>query len=191
MNSFRFTALCAILTAFSAQVMQASSGSSSSNRMIGENGAGIYNGGKIPASIPKAPISVAVALQKDDPKVLNLHLKESKAHKGNTGRNDTDINKPYNWSNSKIASKLGANKVMTIKQAADYIGATKCSRVIAKQPEFIAPSNNYSFSNSSSMTVNPGLSYANSSSMAVNNDSDLETPEVADEMETSGVGSEN
>jgi len=191
MNSFRFTALCAILTAFSAQVMQASSGSSSSNRMIGENGAGIYNGGKIPASIPKAPISVAVALQKDDPKVLNLHLKESKAHKGNTGRNDTDINKFYNWTNSKIAPLLPANKVMTIKQAADYIGATKCSKVIAKQPELITPAMNKFSNNSSSMTANPGLSYSNSSSVIANSEdySDLKTPEVADEMENNGMES--
>lgn len=191
MNSFRKTALCAILTAFSAQAVLASSNtassfaSSSSPRMIGGNGViyhhdintqgGIYNdAGKVKASIPKAPISVAVALKNDDEKTLNLFLQENKTHRGNTGRNDFDATRPYNFKYSKIAKLLPENKVMTVQEAADTIGATKCSKLIAreiaKQPEsYNKQPENYS-SNSSSMTVNP---------------------ELADAVDTYGVGSEN
>jgi|GEM_PF-1443651 len=195
MNSFRFTALCAILTAFSAQVMQASSGTSSSRpRMIGGNPGvyhndintqgGIYNGGKIPASTPKAPLSGVLAIQKNDPSILKVAYAEGNAHRGNSTRKDIDLNKTYNFSNSKIAKQLGTNKVMTLKQAADTMKSRKVSKFIANHPDYIAQqpeTNNSSGSNYSN----------NSSGMAVNPDLDYEDGQTADSMETYGVGSEN
>jgi len=136
MNAFRSTALCAILAAFSAPTMQlhgdsssssdkfvmlTSDGSSSNPKMLGGNG-GVYHGGKIPASIPKAPNSLVAALQNDDSATLKTFLSTDKKF---------DPTRLYNFTKTPIAQQLQDRKVMTPQEAADAVEASNCSAIIA------------------------------------------------------------